>query len=118
MHGDVKLIVRRATMRDVIQRERVYWQVRQESDTDPGHHFAHYFSRAVAQTDVEGDIGWTPPPFDAMPEELRQSLDQWLNIDVELAQLWFTALLLADTAPQPVEMTPAGKDAAKKAEAG
>jgi len=104
-------------MRDVIRRERVYWQARQGAD-DPGHHFAFYFARAVAQTDVEGDIDWTPPSFDATPEELRQSLEQWLSIDVDLAQMWFTALLLADTAPQPVEVTPGGEGAAKKSGAG
>lgn len=118
VHGDARLIIRRATMRDVIRRERIYWQVRQDIGNDIGHHFAHYFSRAVAQTDIEGNIGWTPPPFDASADELKQSLDQWLDIDVELAQQWFNALLLADAAQQPVELTPGGEGAAKKSKAG
>jgi hypothetical protein len=92
-----KITVHRARVRDRLAVDSI--QTKLAADADIATIIAvRQFGRILAQSSVEGEVGFPLPPPTASEGDLRAAFNLWLDVDAELMDRWDATLKRVDAA--------------------
>lgn len=105
--GNAQITVRRAKVRDRLAVDAVQGKLAKDAEMDTII-AVRSFGKILAQSEVDGEVGFPCPPPTASESELRQAYDLWLDADAELMDIWQQHLRKVD-APLMVDASKASK---------
>lgn len=99
-YGSLTISVKRATVGDMLARDRVYLALKRPGD-EAFNHYANHFASCVVQTvSIEGQGAPALPPPSASPADLVAGFESWLAwCDQGLINRWVGAILESNRPP-------------------
>jgi hypothetical protein len=99
-YGAAKVTVRRAKVRDRLAVDAIQDKLAKGADIDVIV-AVRMFGRLIAQSTVEGDLGFALPAPTASEADLRAAYEAWLDVDAELMDIWQRHLREVDAPLMP-----------------
>lgn len=114
--GEVKIAVRRGTVRDRLARDAMVWELPKATSTAERHAQLNFATVVIQTVSLEGDLGFAWPTPDASAEELTAAYNALMEVDAALWDNWHAAIMVADGSIADPELSepPKKTDGAKE----
>lgn len=112
----LRITVRTATGRDVLNRAFIYRKLGLTATTDEqAMHYAVTFAPLFQQTtQIDGDLGFTWPSLASSDDEMQTALSGFLELPAPVVERWLGAIESVDTAPGDPALQPPDSASPKK----